>query len=310
MSSIAIEIKKLSVQFGEHWALRDVTISVEKGEYLTILGPNGSGKSTLLKVLLGLVMPTSGEARLWGCDPCDLPSSDVGYVPQLKSLDRTFPALALELVVSALRWRWPMWIGSADRRRGLEALDRVGAGRLATRQISTLSGGELQRIYLARCFVHRPRLILLDEPATGIDAPGEADLYRILESYQRESGATILMITHDWEVAWHHAARVLLLNRAVVGYGSPRETMNDTLLRATFGHVGHSHGMEMGAAEGGNGHQHGHEGNGDEHGHDHDHAHGQEQRGDGNGDGNEDGIPPFLRKGARGSKGGGADESD
>jgi zinc transport system ATP-binding protein len=120
----------------------------------------------------------------------------------MKSLDRTFPARALELGFGAAFLLADV-LGAADRRRALDALDRVGAAHLASRQISHLSGGELQRVYLARTFIHSPRLVLLDEPATGIDAPGEADLYRILDSYRSESGATILMITHDWEVAYH-----------------------------------------------------------------------------------------------------------
>ncbi len=239
----AVAVGDLSVRFGEHWALEDVTFSAPEGTFMAILGPNGSGKTTLLKVLLGLVRPTHGQAMLHGNPPADLSPSQVGYVPQMKSLDRTFPARALELVASGLRFCWPMWLGAADRRRALDALDRVGAAHLASRQISHLSGGELQRVYLARTFIHSPRLVLLDEPATGIDAPGEADLYRILDSYRSESGATILMITHDWEVAYHHADRVLLLNRRCVAYGPPEEALREEPLRAAFGHVGHAHAI-------------------------------------------------------------------
>ncbi|GGN06841.1 ABC transporter ATP-binding protein [Thermus composti] len=242
----ALEVRALSVRFGEFWALEGVDLEVPEGAFVAIVGPNGAGKSTLLKALLGLV-PYQGEVRLWGRPPKAVDPLWLGYVPQIKAFDRTFPALAIELVATGLLRRWPFRLPSWARQRALEALRRVGAEALAERPLGRLSGGQLQRVYLARAFVRRPRLLLLDEPATGIDRAGEVDLYRHLEAYQAETGATVLMITHDWEAA-HHASHVLVLNRRVIGFGPPERALSEECLRRAFGHLGHAHGLFVGGS--------------------------------------------------------------
>jgi zinc transport system ATP-binding protein len=240
-----IEIEDLSIRFGEHLALMNLTLRIERGSFVAIVGPNGSGKSTLLRVLLGLIRPTGGRVSLFGAPPHKVDPAEIDYVPQLKTLDRSFPALAIELVVSGLRRSWPRRPSPEETARALQMLERVGAGHLARRPIGQLSGGELQRVYLARGFVRDPRLILLDEPATGMDVTGEADMYHILEKYQERAGATVLMVTHDWGAALHHATHVLLLNRRLVSYGSPSEALREHNLREAFGHLGHAHGMKL-----------------------------------------------------------------
>ena len=237
----ALEIRDLSVRFGEFLALEGVSLSVPEGAFVAIVGPNGAGKSTLLKAVLGLV-PFRGEARVFGLPLKEADPMWFGYVPQIKTFDRSFPALALELVLTGLRRRWPFRVGPGERAKALEALAQVGAETLAERPLGRLSGGQLQRVYLARALIRRPRLLLLDEPATGVDRVGEVDLYRYLEDYQRTSGATVLMITHDWEAA-HHATHVLVLNRKVVGFGPPEKALTEACLRQAFGHVGHAHGL-------------------------------------------------------------------
>jgi zinc transport system ATP-binding protein len=129
--------------------------------------------------------------------------------------------------------------------KAIEALTKVGAESLANRPLSKLSGGELQRVCLARCIVREPEIVMLDEPATGIDAIGEHDLYRMLEDYQKASGATIIMITHDWHAATHHANLVLLLNRRQVSFGKPHRALSENNLRIAFGHVGHKHNLKF-----------------------------------------------------------------
>jgi zinc transport system ATP-binding protein len=123
----------------------------------------------------------------------------------------------------------------------METLALVGAEHLCHRPIGWLSGGELQRVYLARALVRNPKLLLLDEPATGIDPIGEDDMYQILEQYQVKSDVTILMVTHDWLAAKHHATQVLLLNRRQMSFGPPELALADEPMRRAFGHVGHTH---------------------------------------------------------------------
>jgi zinc transport system ATP-binding protein len=245
MKTFAVEVESLTVKYGEHFALENVHLSIPTNSFVAIVGPNGAGKSTFFKVLLNLVQPSEGKVRLYEKDPDQIPAEWVGYVPQAKSMDRSFPALAIELVTTGLNLRWPWRVKKDQYDLSLSALNRVGAAHLAERPISKLSEGELQRVCLARSFVRRPRLIMLDEPATGIDVVGEADLYNQLEAYQKDSGATILMITHDWHAATHHADCVLLLNRKQISFGPPNKALSEDNLRIAFGHIGHPHTLKF-----------------------------------------------------------------
>jgi zinc transport system ATP-binding protein len=237
---------------------------------MAVLGPNGAGKSTLIKAIIGLVETTTGTLKVMGERPKDLSAGSIGYIPQMKSLDRQFPALPIELVASGLTARWPGRITAEARATAMTALERVGMADKALRPISRLSGGELQRIYLARALARRPRLLVLDEPATGMDALGEADMYRLLDNYRREADASVVMITHDWEVAQHHATAVLLLNRRQVAFGDSRQVLTGDNLRRAYGHMGHAHPMDLPVEP----HEHPHEGaehdhDGGHHGHSH-----------------------------------------
>lgn len=236
-----IEIKNLSLNYGEIKVLEDINLSIPENSFVSIVGPNGAGKTTLMKILLGLIKHTSGDVKIFGKHPDEVDPSLVGYVPQIKTMDRSFPALAIELVSSGITRRWPWLIKGEQRNKALDALSLVKADKLANRTLSELSGGELQRVCLARSIVRNPKLVVLDEPASGIDAIGEADLYNLLEAYQNKSGATILMITHDWHVANHHSDFVLLLNRKQVSFGPPVESLSEQNLRIAFGHIGHVH---------------------------------------------------------------------
>lgn len=269
-NTAALDVRNLSVRFGDFPALREVSFTLPGASVLAILGPNGGGKSTLLRILLGLLAPSEGEVRVLGERPERVPAAAIGYVPQVKTLDRTFPARAIDLVVNGLCGRWPGRAAPDDVRRAGDALAAVGGAHLAGRALGRLSGGELQRVYLARGLARRPELLLLDEPSSGIDAAGEQDMYRLLDAYHRDSGATIVMVTHDWEAAYHHASHVLVLSGKIVGFGTPREALTDLNLRRAFGHVDHDHGMHMRSEQ----HGHGHDGScGQEHdgacGHDH-----------------------------------------
>lgn len=246
MKPYAVECDQVSVRLGDHRALEDVTVQAPEGAFLAIVGPNGAGKSTFLRVLLGLLSPAEGTVRTFGKPPHQIVPRWIGYVPQLKTLDRRFPALAIELVVTGLHCRWPWRYGAAVQRQAMSALERAGAGHLAERPISRLSGGELQRVYLARSVARCPKLILLDEPAAGMDISGEADMYHILEEYQAETGATVLMVTHDLETAYYHASHVLLLNRAMVSFGPPEQALQEESLRRVYEHIGHPHAMRAG----------------------------------------------------------------
>jgi zinc transport system ATP-binding protein len=155
----------------------------------------------------------------------------------------SFPALASELVMTGVASSWPF---AAPRKADVaRALQQVGGSHLATRSVSELSGGELQRVFLARALARNPRLLILDEPATGIDVSGEADMYGVLEAFQRQTGATVLMATHDLDAAEHHASHVLLMARRQVAFGAPEAALSERNLRTAFSHVGHAHPLGM-----------------------------------------------------------------
>ena len=238
--SPALHFHRVHVRFGEVQVVEDVTLNLGQGEFLAIVGPNGGGKSTLIKVALGLIRPDQGHAAIFGQDAGRNPER-IGYVPQLKTFDRSFPATTVELVVSGLRRKWPARISRQERARAFEVLAEVGAERLALQPLAQLSGGELQRAFLARALARRPDIVFLDEPATGVDFLAEHDLYDLLEAYQTENGATIVMITHDLSTARYHASKVMVLNRRLHGFGVPSDVLTEPCLKAAYGHVGHAH---------------------------------------------------------------------
>ena len=240
----ALHVHHVSLRYGDATILEDVSFDLGAGEFLAIVGPNGAGKSTLVKVALGLKTPQKGHALIFG-EPAGVEPKRVGYVPQLKTFDRTFPATAEELVITGLRRSWPARVRPAEAAAAQSALERVGAGALAHRPLARLSGGELQRAYLARALVRRPELVLLDEPATGVDFLAEHDLYDLLKSYQLDTGATIVMVTHDLSAARYHASQVLVLNRRVHAYGRPEVVLCEECLEQAFGHRHHAHAISV-----------------------------------------------------------------
>lgn len=241
----AVEVKNLSLSYGEIKVLENLNFLIPENSFVSIVGPNGAGKTTLMKILLGLIKGYIGEIKIFDKHPDEINPQLIGYVPQIKTMDRNFPALAIELVASGLLGKWPWSVSGREKENSLNALSLVKAEHLAYRQLAELSGGELQRVCLARSIVRSPKLVVLDEPATGIDAIGESDLYNLLEEYQSNSKATVLMITHDWHVAHHHSDFVLLLNKRQISFGIPSEALSENNLRIAFGHIGHEHKVRI-----------------------------------------------------------------
>lgn len=248
-TSAVVSAQNISIGFGQVQVLEDVSFEVQQGEFVAIIGPNGAGKSTLIKIALGLKKADEGTLSLFDAGSKHsgrkLRAADIGYVPQLKTFDRTFPAQVIELVVSGLRQNW-VWRASGDEKEvARRALEDVGAGHLEARALSSLSGGELQRVFLARALVRQPKIIFLDEPATGVDTLAEHDLYHLLEDYlKRNPTAVVVMITHDLSVARFHSDKVLVLNRRLYNCGKPEEVMTEECLKEAFGHQGHGHSLK------------------------------------------------------------------
>lgn len=238
-----ITASHLCVKLGGIEVLHDVSLSVQPGEIVTIVGPNGSGKSTLLKAVLGLVPAEHGIiTRTEGLR--------IGYVPQKLMIDRTMPLTARRFLSLPSR---------CSRAEGEAALARVGMAEVADRPMAGLSGGQFQRVLLARALLSHPQLLILDEPTQGLDQPGEAAFYRLIEEVRTQTGAAVLMVSHDLHVVMSASDRVICLNGHICCEGTPRVVSSAPEYRALFG-LGTQGALAL--------YQHVHD-----HDHDHDHGH-------------------------------------
>ena len=179
-----ISVEQLSVSYGAQRVLHDVSLIIEPNEIVTVVGPNGSGKTSLLRAIVGAVPAAQGRV-------VKKPGLRIGYVPQRLHVDPTFP-ITVSRFLSLPR--------GGDKVSVDAALERAGVPEIASRQLSRLSGGQLQRVLLARALANNPDLLLLDEPTQGLDQPASAAFYRLIEDVRRETGCSVLMISHELHV--------------------------------------------------------------------------------------------------------------
>jgi ABC-type Mn2+/Zn2+ transport system ATPase subunit len=233
-SKRVLEVTDINVSFGKRRVLEDVTFFVPVGEFLCLCGPNGAGKSTLLKIILGLVEPDSGSVLIEG-QPAAKARRLVGYVPQRKGFDRDFPATPLDLVVANLRGTWPVAISKSEREQAMEALKRTGAAKLAGAQMKDLSGGETQRVYLARALVTKPNLIILDEPTAGVDVGGRAAIIDLMAEISASETLAAVLVTHNLQAIARCAERVIYLDKKIRAWGLWKELAPERELAAIQG---------------------------------------------------------------------------
>ena len=222
-----IECKDLALGYEGREILRGLSFTVEAGDYLCILGENGSGKSTLMKTLLGLRAPLSGTIRYGE----GLRRDQIGYLPQQTAIQRDFPASVGEIVRSGCLnrlGRRPFY-GKAEKARTAQAMEKLGLTDLAQRCYRELSGGQQQRVLLARALCATDKLLLLDEPVSGLDPVVTAELYRLVRELNRE-GVTILMISHDVGSAVEDASHILHVGRELF-FGSREAYLRSPLGR-------------------------------------------------------------------------------
>ena len=205
----------------------DVDLTVHEGDFVGIVGPSGSGKTTALKALLGIVVPRYGTIRRRS-------GLRIGYVPQVETIDWSFPVTVFDVVALTVRHgrfrRLPR--AEADRIRGI--IDAIGLDGLHDRHISELSGGQQQRVFLARALAQEPDLLVLDEPASGVDVATRHELLHLLADLHR-GGMTIVLTTHDINGLAAHLPRLVCFNRTVVADGPPEEVLHPYVLERTYG---------------------------------------------------------------------------
>jgi len=236
-----LEVDGLGVRFGATRALYDVSFAVRRGELIGVIGPNGAGKSTMFKAICGLVNHT-GNVDVNGVH-CHHRTDrmDIAYIPQRDEADLTFPISVGELVMAGRRRfrRWYSRPGANDRSVAADALAKVGLAGFESRSLNEVSGGQLQRAYLARALTQQASVVLLDEALSGVDQPTTAELFEVFASLSAE-GTTILVATHDLALARRRFARCIAINGTVRGDGPPREVLAADVLDATFGTAGHA----------------------------------------------------------------------
>ena len=239
MSRPLVEVEAVSMRLGRHLALDHVDLVLGAAEIVSLIGPNGAGKSTLVKLVIGILQPTSGSVRR-------APGLTISYMPQRLQIDPTLPLSVRRFLDLPVR---------RDRAARAAALAMVGADGLDEREMQALSGGELQRVLLARALLRRPGLLVLDEPAQGVDHLGQAEFFRLIDRVRHEHGCGVLIVSHDLHLVMAATDRVVCLNRHICCSGTPEAMGSDPAYRALFGaraadavaiyrhHHDHHHGL-------------------------------------------------------------------
>ena len=199
--------------------LQNVSLDIAAGEIVTIVGPNGSGKSTLLRVLIGALMPDRGTVTR-------APGLRLGYVPQKLSIDATLPLTARRFLDLPQR---------VENDAATQALEKAGVPKVANRQMADLSGGQFQRVLLARALLSRPQLLILDEATQGLDQPGAARFYRLIEGVRQNLNCAVLMVSHELHVVMSASDRVICLNGHICCEGTPEVVSAAPAYRELFG---------------------------------------------------------------------------
>ena len=218
MSTALVTLKDVQLRYGPRLVLSNIDLEVHRGEITTVIGPNGAGKSCLVKLITGLAAPTNGEIFR-------NPALKIGYMPQFLALDRSMPIKVgrfLSLV-------------EQDKTRRRSVLERLEITHLARAQIHSLSGGEFQRVLLARAILRKPDLLVLDEPLQGVDVNGQIALYRLIASLRNELNCAILMVSHDLHLVMAQTDKVICLNQHVCCYGRPENVSQHPEYLRLFG---------------------------------------------------------------------------
>jgi len=214
-----VELKNLSVRRGRRTILSDINLTLKPDSVLTVIGPNGGGKTTLLKVILGLIKPDEGTVVVRR-------GLRIGYVPQRLQLDSTLP-MTVRRLMRLTRWQ--------SRGEIEAAMDETGVAHLGDADVTTLSGGEFQRLMIARALLTKPDLLVLDEPVQGIDFSGEVALYESIAAIRRRYGCAVLHVSHDLQVVMAATDQVICLNGHVCCAGVPNEVAETPEYLQLFG---------------------------------------------------------------------------
>ena len=229
-----VELKKVTCGYDGKPVLTNVSLTINRGDFVGLLGPSGSGKTTLLKAILDAVEIYSGEVRVEGKSVVEH-RPRIGYVPQLETIDWNFPVTVEQIVLMGRtsKSRFFPWYSTMDRRIANEIMDRLGIKELSKRHIRELSGGEQQRTFLARALVSNPHLLLLDEPTMGVDIKTRDEVMHLLDELNHQD-VTIIMSTHEINSVAAHLPWVVCLNGSIIATGAPDKVFTPEILKDTY----------------------------------------------------------------------------
>jgi len=212
-----VDIQNLNLHFGSKAVLQDISLKIHRGEIITLIGPNGAGKSCLAKLIVGLIHPSSGKLN-------KQPDLRLGYMPQHIRLNPVLPLTVRRFLLLA-----------NQPQRIIKTLSQVGVSSLIDRSLSTLSGGEFQRVLLARALIRDPDLLVLDEPAQGVDLSGQDALYALIDKIRDEQNCGVLLVSHDLQLVMAGTNTVVCLNQHICCSGSPEHVGRDPAFKQLFG---------------------------------------------------------------------------
>ena len=221
-------------------ALKDISLSINAGEFVGVIGPNGSGKTTLCRAVLGLMAPVEGHLHIFDCACDELRChhrAKIGYLPQKGVVDRNFPVTVLETVMMGRYGALGLFKrpGSKDQEIAIESLTHVGMERHKDTALGHLSGGQQQRVFIARALAQQPKVLLLDEPTTGLDMTAQHNVIELVEHLHDELGLTVLLITHDINMIRSRVDRLVLLKTRLYAAGPPADVLKPEILSEVYG---------------------------------------------------------------------------
>lgn len=227
MKNTIITLDHVDFSYHSELILDDITLSVQKGDFIGLIGPNGSGKTTLLKIMLGLLRATKGKVTVFNQPFTHFSDwKKIGYVPQKAGLITLRFPLTVEEVVG---------MNGASQKNINHALSIVDMGGKKKSVLMELSGGQQQRIFIARALVSKPELLILDEPTVGVDIHSQAKLYRLLEELNQNMNLTLILVSHDMDIISHEVKTIACINRRLLGYGKSQEILQGDFIEKTYG---------------------------------------------------------------------------
>ncbi|HVA82779.1 MAG TPA: metal ABC transporter ATP-binding protein [Candidatus Aquilonibacter sp.] len=241
MNDKLIQLDKVCFSYDKEHVLEDVSFSINKGEIIGIAGPNGSGKTTMLKLIVGLLKPQGGRVEIFGNGtvPSIGPHAAIGYLSQnIQKVDYAFPATVEEIVGTGLYGKIGILGRPSDSDKAAieNAIKNVGLERFRNVQITRLSGGQLQRAFIARALVSNPSLLILDEPTAAVDLAGEEKFYGLIKEVNRLYGVAVLLVSHDVYALIDHTDRLIFVNKKILYDGKSHDISSKKLLELLFYH--------------------------------------------------------------------------